>query len=171
MRILLCVLVSLLILISPVMGFTSHTLDISIDDDGGARVAFAYSLTWYERFAVFLQIADPAEEFRDAIEGLTGQPVTITEVSTDSVVFSVPRFASVQNEEGARVYRTPVLRFPEAGAVLRQYWFAPLVQADFSPETTTLHFPDGSSEIWVDEETIPSVTHREPRPLTAEIVT
>jgi hypothetical protein len=170
MKILLCLLLLTALVIMPVLGFTSDTLAIDVQDEGGAMISFTYSLTWYERFAVFLQIADPAKEFRNAVEGLTGQPVTVQEVSGDSVAFSVPHFASVQNEDGARVFVTPELRFPEAEVALEHYWFAPLVQADFSPTTTTIRFPDGSTEVWTDEETIPSVTHREPRYLTAELV-
>ncbi|MDD1678120.1 MAG: hypothetical protein LUO93_02910 [Methanomicrobiales archaeon] len=170
MRILLCILLLAVLLITPVLGFSSDILDIDVQEEGGAGVSFTYSLTWYERFAVFLQIADPAQEFRNAIEGLTGQPVTIQEVSGDSVMFSVDRFASVYNEEGARIFITPTLRFPEAGTALQQYWFAPLVQADFSPAVTTIRFPDGSAEVWTNAETIPTVIHREPRYITAPLV-
>jgi hypothetical protein len=169
MKLLLCVLL-LITLITPALGFTADSLEIEVQEEGGARIDFTYSLTWYERFAVFLQIADPAEEVQHAVESLTGLPVTVREVTSDSVVLSVDRFASVRNEEGARVFVTPALRFPEADAVLQQYWFAPLVQADFSPVTTLIRFPDGTAEIWTQAEEIPSVTHREYRFITAELV-
>jgi hypothetical protein len=170
MKCLLSILLLTFVVITPVLGFTADSLEIEVQEEGGARIDFSYSLSWFERFAVFLQIADPAEEFTRAIEELTGQPVTISEVNMDSVVFSMDRFASVWNEDGARVFVTPSLRFPEAETALQQYWFAPLVQADLSPAVTTLRFPDGSIEIWTDQENIPSVTHREPRYITAEIV-
>jgi hypothetical protein len=170
MKFILCILVLATLAITPVAGFSADSLDIEVQEDGGAMVAFAYSLTWVERFAIFIQIADPAEEFQHAVEGLTGQPVTIDAVSADSVVFSVERYASVRNEEGARVFVTPQMRFPQANTALQQYWFAPLLQADFSPAITTIHFPDGSAEIWIDQETIPAITHREPRYLTADLI-
>jgi hypothetical protein len=170
MKVLLCALVVTALVISPVLGFTADTLEVDVHEEGGAQVSFSYSLTWYERFAVFLQIADPAKEFGNAMEGITGQPVHVQEAGASSLVFSVDHFASVRNEDGSRVFVTPELRFPEADAVLHHYWFAPLVQADFSPAVTTVRFPDGSAEIWTDEETIPAITHREPRYLTADIV-
>ena len=163
MRILLCILVilSFSLIVNPALAFTSDTLTVDIREDGGATVFFTYTLNWFERFAVFLQIADPARELRNAVEGFTGQPVTVTEVTGSSVVFSVDHFARLTEEGGVRIYRTPELEFPQAGGVLRKYWFAPFVQADFSPEVAIVRFPDGYEESWRGVEYIPSLSHRE----------
>jgi len=41
---------------------------------------------------------------------------------------------------------------------LNSYWFAPLVQADFSPAVTTVTFPDGSVETLENISEIPAVS-------------
>ena len=38
--------------------------------------------------------------------------------------------------------KTPALSFQGAEAVLNQYWFAPLISPDFSPDVTRVVFPD-----------------------------
>lgn len=171
MRILPCILMALLctLLVSPVLGFTSDTLEIDIQENGGARVTFTFSLSWFERLAVFFQIADPVEELEKAMESLTVHPVEVEEVTGSSAAFSTDHFAAVEEEPGFRTYSTPELHFPQAGEILRTYWFAPLVQADFSPEVTRVRFPDGTTEVLYGQEIIPPLHHREPRMLTAQI--
>lgn len=148
------------LLAAPANAFTAEILIVQIQEDGGADVTFTYSLSFLERVAVFFQIADPTQEFKQALEGYSGQPVVVEEVSGSTAVFSMERFASVREEEGILVYTTPALRFTDAEEVLSGYWFAPLIQLDFSPSITVLEYPDGSRERWEDQAYIPSTTWR-----------
>jgi hypothetical protein len=54
---------------------------------------------------------------------------------------------------------TPALSFEEAEKVLQQYWFAPLINPDFSPAVTTITYPDGYQEKFYDISRIPKTTH------------
>lgn len=145
---------------STAQAFTAETLTIGVHPDGGATVQFTYSLSWFEQFAVFLHIADPVTELATALEGYAGVPVTVTSVDSSGATFSLSQFAQVSDDGETRTMITPSLRFTDAREALGRYWFAPLINADFSPVVTTLQFPDGYQEVLFNQEQIPSYTHQ-----------
>ncbi|MDV2482109.1 hypothetical protein F8E02_08890 [Methanoculleus sp. Wushi-C6] len=153
---------SLLILafvVAPAGAFSAENLRITVDEDGSADVTFNYKLSFVERIAVFLKIANPEQELKSALEEATGSPVTVTAAESNVAVFSIQSFAKVRSAEDGNVYATPGLNFTGAQATLDRYWFAPLVQADFSPELTVVRFPDGHEETFIDHFAIPALSH------------
>jgi hypothetical protein len=54
---------------------------------------------------------------------------------------------------------TPALSFGEAEKILNQYWFARFITPDFSPELTTVRFPDGYRETFSNQISIPAIVH------------
>ena len=153
------ILLALALLFSPVHAFTADSLVISVQPNGDARITFDYSLSWLEQAAVFARIADPATELRNAFANNAGRPVTIESVTDHEAVFDVQGFAGVKQADGMTSYRTPGLSFAAAEKVLKQYWFAPLISADFSPAVSQVTFPDGYSVRFENQISIPSVTH------------
>jgi hypothetical protein len=156
---------SLLILafvVAPAGAFTADDLQIIVNEDGSADVTFKYTLSWIERIAVFFKIAQPEQELKSALEGATGSPVTVTSAESDVARFSIERFAKVRSIEGGNTYSTPALNFTGAQAVLDSYWFAPLVKADFSPDLTTVRFPDGHEETFANLFAIPALSRTVP---------
>ena len=147
---------------APAGAFTADDLQIIVNEDGSADVTFNYTLSWIERIAVFFKIAQPEQELKSALEGATGSPVTVTSAESDVARFSIERFANVRSIEGGNAYSTPGLNFTGAQAVLDNYWFAPLVKADFSPDLTTVRFPDGHEETFKDQFAIPALSHTVP---------
>lgn len=149
-------------LVMPAGAFTADKLTINVEEDGAATITFDYSLTWIEDIAVFLKIADPNEEFGKALEKYSGAEVESVAVSDRSASFRAEKFARVSHTDNATVYTTPALNLTDAEKALNDYWFAPLVQADFSPAVTEVTFADGTVENLTDVSEIPSFTHQIP---------
>jgi len=68
-------------------------------------------------------------------------------------------FASKEEHDGAVIRTTPALSFVEAEKVLNQYWFARFISPDFSPEVTTVRFPDGYQKTFSNQISIPAIIH------------
>jgi hypothetical protein len=149
-------------MVAPVGAFTADELRIALDEDGNADITFNYTLSWVEKIAVFFKIAEPEQELKSALEEATGAPVTVTSAESNAAAFSVAGFAEINGTDGGTVYSTPALNFTGAQAMLDRYWFAPLVQADFSPNLTTVRFPDGYEETFSNQSAIPALAHTVP---------
>ena len=54
---------------------------------------------------------------------------------------------------------TPGLSLREGGAVLKQYWFAPLISPDYSADVTRVSFLDGETKMFYDQDQIPGISH------------
>jgi len=147
------------LLAMPAGAFSADSLTIRVDEAGGAVITFDYSLSWLEHIAVFLQVAKPENELKHALESFSGKPVNVISVQSGSAVFSVDEFAQVREINGTTRYTTPALDFFAAEKMLKSYWFAPLIHADFSPTTTVVAFPDGFEEIVHNQHAIPAFSH------------
>lgn len=147
------------LVVVPAQAFTMHSLSISLDPAGTAQVDLNYELTFFEQGAVFFKIADPASELQKAFDSGSAAKTTVISATSSSASVLVPAFASVSTQDGTTVMTTPAVSFERAEKVLKNYWFAPLVAADFSPSVTTVTFPDGQREYFYDQVSIPSVKH------------
>jgi len=143
----------------PASAFQAKTLTITLGDTGDAQVDFTYQLTWLEQAAVFARLVDPGQQLKSAIENNFYATVTVDQVNNDEAVLTVDSFATVQKTPEGVTYHTPALSFKNAERVLKEYWFAPLINPDFSPDTTRVTFPDGYSEVYTNEISIPAISH------------
>ncbi len=154
------VAIILFLFILPVQAFTANSLDITLQNNGDADIQFGYTLNWMEHMAVYLRIADPADELSRAFENNLKVPVSVNQVNSDSIRVSVGNFAQRSvNKGGGTTMSTPGLSFEAAEKVLQQYWFAPLINPDFSPAVTTLTYPDGYQVKFYNVSNIPRTTH------------
>jgi len=153
------ILVLMLICVFPAQAFTADTLTINVMNNGDARITFDYTLTMLEKIAVYLNIVDPNTELKKALESNFNHPVTIESVSDGSARFMVSAFATQSEIEGKKHMETPLISFSMAEKVLQKYWFASLVQADYSPQTTTITYPDGYTETFINQIEIPKTNH------------
>ncbi len=144
---------------SPVQAFTAKTLDIAVQDNTDAVITFNYELSWIENMAVFMRIADPGAELKKALESNYKKPVTVMVANGGISQFMVQGFASVQERNGTVMMRTPALSFADAQKVLNGYWFASVINPDFSPGVTRVRFPDGYVEEFSDQISIPVINH------------
>lgn len=144
--------------VMPAQAFVAKSLTISLEDNGDAHIDMQYELTFVEQSAVFLRIADPAEELKKAFDSGSGQPVTVTKATSSSATVIVPAFATIHKGNGKYTIVTPSVSFVKAQDVMNNYWFAPLVTPDFSPEITTVIFPDGFNSTFDNVLSIPPIS-------------
>jgi len=148
-----------LIIACPVQAFTAKSLDIVVQDNTDAVITFDYDLTWYENIAVFARITDPGIELKKALESNFNKPVEVVRADTGRSQFYVQGFASGQEHDGTVTLTTPALSFREAENILKQYWFAPIIHPDFSPDGTRIVFSDGYVQTFRNQDRIPAVSH------------
>jgi hypothetical protein len=152
-------LLIVLIIACPVQAFTAKSLDIVVQDNTDAVITFDYDLTWYENIAVFARITDPGIELKKALESNFNKPVEVVRADTGRSQFYVQGFASGQEHDGTVTLTTPALSFREAENILKQYWFAPIIHPDFSPDVTRIIFADGYVQTFSNQDRIPAVSH------------
>ncbi|MCP1715415.1 hypothetical protein J2T58_001273 [Methanocalculus alkaliphilus] len=156
------VLITILLIISlalPAAAFSADRFTLTIEENGDAEIQFDYTLTWIERVAVYLRIAEPEKELKHALERNYNRPVEIKEVTSGSVQFTVDRLAQTRYTHEGTVYTVPVLDFSSAVTALENYWFAPLVKVDLAPEIATVTFPDNTTEEFGNVTIIPELVH------------
>ena len=144
--------------VSPGQAFVAKELQVSLDDQGDAEIQFDYSLSFLENVAIFLRIADPGRELKSALEANLHKTVDIESVGNSQATFMVEQFATLREEDGRTIMKTPGLSFTSAEQALKSYWFAPLVNPDFSPDLTVVTFPDGYQEVFYDSTEIPPLS-------------
>ena len=155
-------LLILALVVAPAGAFSADDLRIVVDGDGSAVITFNYTLSWIERIAVFFKIAEPEQELKNALENALGVPVTVISAESDAAEFSVRGFARIDAADDGQVYSTPGLDFTGAQEILESYWFASLVETDFSPAQTVVRFPDGHEETFENQSAIPPLAHTVP---------
>jgi hypothetical protein len=144
--------------VSPGQAFVAKELQVTLDDQGNAEIQFDYSLSFLENVAIFLRIADPGRELKSALESNLHKTVDIESVGNSQARFRVEQFATLREEDGKVVMKTPGLSFASAEQALKSYWFAPLVNPDFSPDLTVVSFPDGYQAVFYDSTGIPPLS-------------
>jgi len=95
-------LLVILTLSVPAGAMTADTLIIRLADDGRADITFTYSLSWYEHFAVYLRMVNPAKELKSALERNFRKPVDVTSIDSGRVDLSIEEFATIKNPPGAK---------------------------------------------------------------------
>jgi len=158
-KLIICgILLIILIGSGPVQAFSSDRLAVDLLDDGDAYIAFEYTLNMAEQVAVYLKIADPNAELKKALEDMFHHPVTVDEVTNNSARFRVEAFSNITETNGSVLMKTPEISFTMAEKALQKYWFAPLVQADYTAEIATSTYPDGYVEEFFDTNKIPATS-------------
>jgi len=152
------ILLIFIIGISPVQAFSSDRLAVDLLENGDAYITFEYTLNIAEQVAVYLKIADPNAELKKALEDMFHHTVTVDEVTNNSARFRVEKFSNITEINGSVVMKTPEISFTMAEKALQKYWFAPLVQADYSAEIATITYPDGYVEEFFDTNKIPATS-------------
>ena len=146
----------------PVSAVTMNNMDVQVDETGSAVVSIDYTLSIVEKIPVMLNLANPADELRKAIdENDPNNRVDLLSSDWESVVLRVTNYAKTYEGDvpGTITQITPRTDFSKAEETLNGYWFAPLITIDLSPTVTTIKFADGYSENYDNQLVIPSVTH------------
>jgi hypothetical protein len=153
----LCVLAFTVV---PAQAFAAKDLTIKISQNGDARIHMQYELSWPEQVAVFFRIADPAAELKNGLQNELHKPVTVHGVTSSSADVIIPSFAYVSQRGDSPALVTPSFTFARVQEAVNRYWFAKFLSPNFTPEMTTIIFPDGFRATFKDRVTIPTVAHR-----------
>ncbi len=145
--------------VMPAQAFTAKTLTITLNGNGDAQVDMQYDLTFVEQAAIFFHVANPASELQNALQENLNEPVTVVQADDSSAEVIISSFAQVTQSGGITTMATPAFSFAHAEEVMKQYWFAPLISPDLTPQVTTITFPDGYQATFNDLISIPSVSH------------
>jgi hypothetical protein len=145
--------------VMPAQAFTAKTLTVTLAPNGDAQINMQYDLSFLEQSAVFFRVADPAAELKKAFDTNSNRQVTVNSVTSSSADIAVPSYATVSQSGGATTMTSPAISFSRAQEVLKSYWFAPLVSANFAPQVTTVVFPDGYKATFNNALSIPAVPH------------
>ena len=145
--------------VMPAQAFTAKTLTITLNGNGDAQVDMQDDLTFVEQAAIFFHVANPASELQNALQENLNEPVTVVQADDSSAEVIISSFAQVTQSGGITTMTTPAFSFARAEEVMKQYWFAPLISPDLTPQMTTITFPDGYQTTFNDLISIPSVSH------------
>ena len=144
----------------PAHAFTAKTLTITLSSNGDAKADIQYDLSWAEQAAVFFRIADPADELEKGLESGLNKAVTVTSVTSSTAEVTIPSFAYVSKSGESGSLVTPAFSFTHVQDAVNHYWFAKLISPNFTPQTTTIIFPDGYRASYKDKANIPTIAHR-----------
>ena len=146
--------------VMPAQAFTAKELTITLSQNGDAQVHMHYDLSWPEQVAVFLKIADPATELKNGLQNELDKPVTVLGVTSSSADVIIPSFAYVSQAGDYQAFVTPAFTFTHVQEAVNRYWFAKMISPNFTPQVTTIVFPDGFNATFENRVTIPTVAHR-----------
>lgn len=145
--------------VMPAQAFTARSLAVTLDPNGDARITMQYDLSFLEQSAVFFKMADPSAELKKAFDTNSNRQVTVNSVTSSAADIVVPSYATVSQNNGVTTMTSPAISFARAQEVLKSYWFAPLVSANFAPKVTTITFPDGYQATFNNALSVPAVPH------------
>ncbi len=156
----LAILALLVLLVQvPVAAVHSEHLDIAIDREGNAAIAFEYSLPWTEQVLAFLGMVNPDRDLGRILVMATGGEIDSFSGGPGITTFTLRRFANMTRAETTTSYATPVLNLSWGEQGYKSSLLAPLLEPDFSPDVTVVRFPDAYSLTYRDQCLIPNITH------------
>ena len=144
--------------VAPSQALTFKSLTVNIGETGDAQVDLQYELSLPEQAAVIFQVTDLRTTLENDLRENLNKPVSVENAGLTSSRIRITGFAGVVEKDGNRVMQMPAFSFANAERVMKRYWYAPLTSADFSPSVTTIVFPDGYTEYYYDQISIPSIT-------------
>jgi len=145
--------------VMPAQALTAKMLTVTLNEYGDAQADMHYDLSFVEQAAIFLHAANPASALQTALQENLNRPVVVISADSSAAEVIIPGFATVAQSDGATTMTTPPFSFANAQAAIKNQWYAPLISADFAPQTTTITFPDGYTATYNDQISIPSVSH------------
>ncbi|MGA2162350.1 MAG: hypothetical protein ABSG28_09200 [Methanoregula sp.] len=154
-----CILVVFLA-VMPAQALTAKTLTVTLNGNGDAQADMQYDLSFVEQTAIFFHAANPASALQNALQENFNQPITVVSADSSSAEVIIPSFATVAQSGGTTMMTTPAFSFANAQETIKNQWYAPLISADFAPQTTTITFPDGYQATFNNQISIPSVSHQ-----------
>ena len=140
----------------PVSSFTAESLTVTVDAGGDATAVFLYSLEGIVENSIPESLLE--EELK---KGLTtsSEPPEVVSFSKSRAILLLPQFALASDTGTGTEYVTASMDFSKAEIALQNSALSYVITADFSPQVTTVTFPDGYEKVYTDSSTLPSISH------------
>lgn len=142
--------------ISPAAAFTANSLTITINTSGDAIAVFSYTLEGFVENAIPESMLE--EELKKGLTTSSDPPEVVT-FNRSGATLLLKQFAQTTEVENGTEYLTAMMDFSKAEIALKDSALSYAVTADFSPQITTVIFPDGYGQVFDDSSTLPPLTH------------
>jgi len=143
-------------LMCPGAAFTADSLVITVASDGDATAVFDYTLEGFIENAIPEAVLE--EELVKGLSTSTDPPEVIA-FSRSGATLRLKDFAQLSNTPTGTEYLTTSMDFSKAEIALQDSAVSSVITADFTPQTTTVNFPDGYTKSFTDSSTLPSIRH------------
>jgi len=144
---------------TPAAALHARYLDIVVDRNGDATVTFEYNLSFVEGFLSLLGAINPSRDIERIFAASTGQNTTTLSTADGSTTFGVRGFATVVENDPSLTFATVPVNLSWGQAGYESSVIAPLLDPDFSPDSTVIRFPDAWSVTFHDLFLVPTVNH------------
>ena len=162
------ILISLLLITSATQAFVITTLQINIKPDGSAQVDAQYNLNGTERiqYDLITRLINPVPIGEDQIGKLLNRSVTIQSITPEYTRLTI---VNLTLQKGNHMI-TPGFKFLKTIEQVEKNLLWVLDRFDISlvPNQTTITFPDGYTEIFMDCPEIPPIYHMTASPASQE---
>jgi hypothetical protein len=140
----------------PAAAFTADSLNITVGTNGDATAIFQFTLDGIIENAIPQSILE-----NQLAQGLatSSSPTQIISFNNSEATLLLKNFATANNVPTGTEYLTASMNFTKAQTALQNSAVSAVISADFSPEITTVTFPDGFSRQFFSSSVLPSIDH------------
>jgi len=144
------------LLIAPAHAFTADSLAIAVGTNGDAIADFHYTLEGVIENAIPLSVLQD-----QLIKGLatSSDPPQVISFNKSDARLLLKNFAVTNTVSNGTEYQTASMDFSKAQVALKNSAVSTVITADFTPKITTVTFPDGYSQQFTDQSTLPGIDH------------
>ncbi|MGA9622325.1 MAG: PEGA domain-containing protein [Methanoregula sp.] len=144
------------LVVAPAAAFTADSLNITVGTNGDATAVFQFTLDGVIENAIPQSILE-----NQLVQGLaTGASQTqIISFNNSEATLLLKNFATTNDVPTGTEYQTASMNFTKAQIALQNSAVSTVISADFSPEITTVTFPDGYSRQFFSSSVLPSLDH------------
>lgn len=154
------ILICFLFIISGVQGVEITAIQITLDSDGSAQVNADYLLNNSERtqYDLITHLINPIPISEDQIGKMINRPVKIHSITPESFRMTISNYTLMRENS----ITTPKISFLSEDNKIEKKIQGVLDRFDLSfiPHQTTISFPDGYTEKYVNTPVIPPITHQ-----------
>lgn len=143
-----------------VSGFSISSANYTLLDDGSGIVDLQYHLNASEKtqYDLINKLLDLKSIGKKELEKSLNRNVTVMSLSPDSVQLKIAKMAMVN---GTNV-STPSFTYVQVEDLVDPSlaWVVQKFEINFIPHSSTIIFPDGYQETFLENETIPGINHQ-----------
>jgi hypothetical protein len=139
-----------------VLAFKAHLINITVSANGDATATLSYSLEG------IIENSIPDSMLQTELsKGLatSSDPPTVVSFDHNGATLILHKFAQVNDVKSGTEYMTVPMDFKKADVALKNSDLSYVISADFTPQISTVTFPDGFTVDFTYISTLPSIQH------------